>query len=124
MFAVCRGTSNGLTHSDNTAKRYNTYKSTYTNCTYVDGNLELIYLTEQENYDLSFLQDIREITGYVLIFTIFTDYIPLTNLRIIRGQTLWEGKNGKRYSLAVFLNFKEASNVGLKELRFTSLHGK
>lgn len=111
-FAVCRGSSYGLVISDHL---YEQYRSRYTNCTYVDGNLELVFV--QSNHDLSFLKDVREVTGYVLIVSVMSKYLSLTNLRIIRGQTLYN-YNGVEYSLFV------AASVGLKELQFVSLHGR
>jgi len=35
---------------------YRQYRSTYSNCTYIDGNVELVFLTEHPDYDLSFLK--------------------------------------------------------------------
>jgi|SRR6218665_166085 len=123
VFLVCRGSSSGLAHGPEVKERYQTYKNIYSNCTYVDGNLELVFFDGQESYDLSFLQDIREITGYVLIVANYADYIPLTSLRIIRGRHLYEHE-GKYYSLYVALNYdRNKQNVGLKELRLTSLRG-
>ena len=111
-----------MTHGDDPDRRYMQYKNAYTNCTYLDGNLELIFLGN-EKYDLSFLKDIREITGYILIVANFVDYVPLTSLRIIRGRTLFE-HGSKFYSLYIALNYdSHSSTVGLKELRFTSLQG-
>jgi len=122
---VCRGTTNGLHHTDDTDYMYQTYISLYSNCTFVDGNLEIVFLDKQNNYDLSFLEGIREVTGYVLIVSVFADYVPLTNLRIIRGRTLFEHEYGgqiRQYSLYVALNYKKNHfGVGLKELRFKSL---
>jgi hypothetical protein len=116
---VCRGTNTGLGHSEG---HYEMYRMKYTNCTYVDGNLELVFI-EQPDYDLSFLRDIREVTGYVLIVANLVDYVPLTNLRIIRGRTLFE-QNNEMFSLFVALNYNiTRPGVGLKELRFPSLHG-
>lgn len=117
---MCRGTNTGLSHSKN---HYGQYRARYTNCTYVDGNLELVFLTNA-SYDLSFLQHIREVTGYVLIVACYVDYIPLTSLRVIRGRTLYE-HNSRYYSLYVSHNYDESTpGVGLKELRLTSLHGE
>jgi len=102
---------------------YDHYRARYTNCTYVDGNLELVYLTNS-SYDMSFLQHIREVTGYVLIIDCYMDYIPLNSLQVIRGRTLYE-HNGRHYSLYLALNYDEKTyGVGLKELRLTSLHGQ
>ena len=61
----------------------------YTNCTFVDGNLELTWL-QDENLDLSFLQHIREVTGYVLISHVDVRRIILPSLQIIRGRTLFK----------------------------------
>jgi len=120
LWTVCRGTNFGISHSEG---HYNQYRARYTNCTYVDGNLELVYLTNT-SYDMSFLQHIREVTGYVLIITCYMDYIPLNSLRVIRGRTLYE-HNGRYYSLYVALNYdNNTEGVGLKELRLTSLHGQ
>ena len=117
---VCRGTSTGPSHSEG---NYEQYRTRYTNCTYVDGNLELVFLTNA-SYDMSFLRHIREVTGYVLILACYMDYIPLNSLQVIRGRTLYE-HNGRYYSLYMALNYNEATEgVGLKELRLTSLHGQ
>lgn len=117
---MCRGTKLGLGHSTG---HYDQYRTRYTNCTYVDGNLELVFLTNA-SLDLSFLRDIREVTGYVLIIACYMDSIPLTSLRVIRGRTQYEHK-GRYYSLYVALNYDmKAEGVGLKELRLSSLHGQ
>jgi Receptor L domain len=74
------------------------------------------------------LQDIQEVTGYVLIFVSYADYVPLTSLRIIRGRTLFTPARGDKqtvgYSLYVGSNHKpQSSTIGLKELHLVSLHG-
>ena len=67
----------------------------------------------------------HQVTGYVLIVGVHADYVPLTSLQIIRGKTLFHYvKTNDDYSLYVALNYDKNSNVGLKELRFTSLQGK
>lgn len=105
--------------------RYDVYKTRYTNCTYVDGNLEIVFLDEENtDYDLSFLSNIREVTGYVMLVSVFAQYIPLVNLRIIRGRTLFKS-NGEYYSLYIALNVQPGSNkYGLMELQFKSLYGE
>jgi len=50
----------------NKEHHYRNLRDRYTNCTYVDGNLELTWLPN-ENLNLSFLDNIREVTGYILI---------------------------------------------------------
>lgn len=71
---------------------------------------------------LSFLclQSIREVTGYVLVALNQFDYLPLENLRIIRGTKLYED----RYSLAIFLNYRRDGNFGLRQLGLKNLTGK
>lgn len=65
------------------------------------------------------LQSIREVTGYVLVALNQFDYLPLENLRIIRGITLYEG----RYSLAIFLNYRRDGYYGLRQLGLRNLTG-
>ncbi|XP_048773673.2 epidermal growth factor receptor-like isoform X3 [Ostrea edulis] len=122
---VCRGSSEGLSASGTSDEaRYRKLKQRYGNCTYVDGNLEIKFL-EQPNitYDLSFLSNIEEVSGYVLIASVTAEYVPLTNLKIIRGNELFNFKNNS-YSLFVALNHQETGvrgKIGLKELWFTNL---
>jgi len=70
-----------------------------------------------------------QVSGYVLLAFIYNiDVIPLHNLRVIRGQTLFQIPNDPTnigYSLYVSNNYlKSSRTVGLKELQLTSLHGK
>lgn len=67
-----------------------------------------------------FLQSIREVTGYVLVALNQFDYLPLENLRIIRGTKLYED----RYSLAIFLNYRRDGNFGLRQLGLKNLTGQ
>lgn len=79
-------------------------KERFTNCTYVDGNLELTWL-QDENLDLSFLQYIREVTGYVLISHVDIKRIVLPNLQIIRGRTLFKiNVHDEEFALMVTLS--------------------
>uniref|UniRef100_A0A672GWS1 receptor protein-tyrosine kinase n=1 Tax=Salarias fasciatus TaxID=181472 RepID=A0A672GWS1_SALFA len=64
-----------------------------------------------------FPQSIREVTGYVLVALNQFDYLPLENLRIIRGTKLYEG----RYSLAIFLNYRRDGYYGLRQLGLRNL---
>jgi hypothetical protein len=97
----------------------------YTNCTYVEGNLELVFLMNA-SADLSFLQDIEEVSGYVLIFNVYVPHIPLSSMRIIRGTNLFQfDEDNKAYSLYVALNYDpQRAGIGLKVLDFVSLSGK
>lgn len=65
-------------------------------------------------------QSIREVTGYVLVALNQFRYLPLENLRIIRGTKLYED----RYALAIFLNYRKDGNFGLQELGLKNLTGK
>ena len=63
------------------------------------------------------LQTIREVTGYVLIAMNLVDYIPLDQLRVIRGNTLYD----KRFALSVFFNYPKDGSTGLTHLGLTQL---
>ena len=71
------------------------------------------------------MQDIREITGYLLIVSVHADVIPLTSLIIIRGRTLF-GHAGRNYSVFVSNNFLwgHQTTVGLRQLQLPALHGQ
>ncbi|TFK13557.1 U5 small nuclear ribonucleoprotein 40 kDa protein [Platysternon megacephalum] len=60
---------------------------------------------------------IREVTGYVLVALNQFEYLPLENLRIIRGTKLYEDRN----ALEIFLNYKKDGNFGLRELGLKNL---
>jgi hypothetical protein len=62
-------------------------------------------------YDFSFLENITEITGYILVFNSKLKYLPLKNLRIIRGWGLYRGRsiyieNNKYLNYLDFQNLK------------------
>ena len=59
MYTVCRGTTSGITHNQKREATYRQYLDTYSNCTYIDGNVEIVFLRNQTNYDLSFLKVLR-----------------------------------------------------------------
>jgi L1 cell adhesion molecule len=88
----------------NREHHYRNLRDRYTNCTYVDGNLELTWIKD-ENQDLSFLQYIREVTGYVLISHVDVPRIVLPRLQIIRGRTLFKlNIHDKDFALLVTLS--------------------
>lgn len=66
LLTVCIGTKSRMSVPSNREHHYRNLRDRYTNCTYVDGNLELTWL-QDPNLDLSFLANIREVTGYILI---------------------------------------------------------
>uniref|UniRef100_A0AAQ4P0D4 receptor protein-tyrosine kinase n=1 Tax=Gasterosteus aculeatus aculeatus TaxID=481459 RepID=A0AAQ4P0D4_GASAC len=110
--AVCR--FNLFTLSD-LEQQYRTLRKYYENCEVVMGNLEITSIDRSR--DLTFLRSIREVTGYVLVALNQFDYLPLENLRIIRGNKLYED----RYSLAIFLNYRRDGNSGLRQLGLKNL---
>ena len=59
-------------------------------------------------------------TGYVLVALNQFDYLPLENLRIVRGTKLYEG----RYALAIFLNYRRDGYYGLRQLGLRNLTGQ
>lgn len=65
IFSVCIGTNGRMSVPNNREHHYRNLRDRYTNCTYVDGNLELTWL-QDENLDLDFLKDIREVRGMIL----------------------------------------------------------
>ncbi|XP_044271495.1 epidermal growth factor receptor isoform X2 [Tribolium madens] len=101
---VCIGTNGRMSVPSNREHHYRNLKDRYTNCTYVDGNLELTWL-QDENLDLSFLQYIREVTGYVLISHVDIKRIVLPRLQIIRGRTLFKmNVRNEEFALLVILS--------------------
>ncbi|KAL7882163.1 hypothetical protein AOLI_G00090120 [Acnodon oligacanthus] len=76
-------------------------------------------LADSAVHSYFYLQSIREVTGYVLVALNQFDYLPLENLRIIRGTRLYED----RYALAIFLNYRRDGNFGLRQLGLKNLTG-
>uniref|UniRef100_A0A1A7WIK4 Receptor protein-tyrosine kinase n=1 Tax=Iconisemion striatum TaxID=60296 RepID=A0A1A7WIK4_9TELE len=110
---VCLGTSMELALPSSLENHYETLKLLYTGCQVVHGNLEITHL--HGNPDLSFLQGIVEVQGYVLVAHVSVTLVPLDNLRIIRGSQLYNSS----YALAVLDN--TLNNQGLRTLRLRSL---
>uniref|UniRef100_A0A8C9TLN0 Receptor protein-tyrosine kinase n=1 Tax=Scleropages formosus TaxID=113540 RepID=A0A8C9TLN0_SCLFO len=113
--AICTGTQNSLSTSGGSEEQYNITKKLYSGCEIVMGNLEITHM--EQSRDFSFLQSIREVTGYILIAINEFSYLPLEQLRVIRGTNLYEG----RFALAIFVNYKMDGPQGLQELGFTHL---
>lgn len=94
---------------------YKILKAIYSDCVYVDGNLEISNFNPESNqnsiYDFSFLDSIREITGYLIIFNTNLKRLRLKNLQIIRGNNLFLSN----YSIFI------ASNENLELLDLTNL---
>uniref|UniRef100_A0AAX7V9T7 receptor protein-tyrosine kinase n=1 Tax=Astatotilapia calliptera TaxID=8154 RepID=A0AAX7V9T7_ASTCA len=115
LFVVCAGTENKLSTLSDLEQQYRTLRKYYESCEVVMGNLEITSIDRSR--DLTFLRSIREVTGYVLVALNQFDYLPLENLRIIRGTKLYED----RYSLAIFLNYRRDGNFGLRQLGLKNL---
>ncbi len=120
-----KGSNYGLHHvGPNAEERLNRYRTVYSNCTYVEYNLEIVFLEEASDYDLSFLESIEEVQGYVLIVSVMASRVPLTNLRIIRGLNFVPHDNVD-YSMFIAHNYRQGSqDVGLHELQMPSLTGR
>ncbi|XP_005165758.1 receptor tyrosine-protein kinase erbB-3a isoform X1 [Danio rerio] len=112
---VCTGTQNLLSVTGSSEVQYKLMKEMYTGCQIVIGNLEITQM--EHNRDFSFLQSIREVTGYILIAINQFRRLPLEQLRVIRGTSLYEDK----FALAVLVNYQKDGVYGLRELGLTHL---
>ncbi|XP_071758050.1 receptor tyrosine-protein kinase erbB-3a [Centroberyx gerrardi] len=112
---VCPGTQNALSVTGNSEMQYKLMKEMYTGCEIVMGNLEVTMM--EHTRDFSFLQSIREVTGYILIAVNQFSHLPLDHLRVIRGTTLYEN----HFALAVMVNYQKDGPQGLQELGLTHL---
>ncbi|CAL8380821.1 unnamed protein product [Gadus morhua 'NCC'] len=112
---VCLGTDMKLDLLSSLENHYETLRLLYTGCQVVHGNLEITHLHGVP--DLSFLEGIVEVQGYVLVADVTVDLIPLDNLRVIRGSQRY----GANYSLVVLNNTKGPQGPGLRTLRMRSL---
>ncbi|XP_034564833.1 receptor tyrosine-protein kinase erbB-3a isoform X2 [Notolabrus celidotus] len=112
---VCSGTQNVLSMTGNSELQYNLMKELYSGCEIVMGNLEIAMM--EHTRDFSFLKSIREVTGYILFAVNEFSRLPLDDLRVIRGTTLYENQ----YALAVMVNYQKDGQHGLQELGLTHL---
>uniref|UniRef100_A0A3Q3K0W4 Receptor protein-tyrosine kinase n=1 Tax=Monopterus albus TaxID=43700 RepID=A0A3Q3K0W4_MONAL len=112
---VCPGTQNGLSSTGSQENQYNLIKDRYDGCEIIMGNLEITQI--ESNWDFSFLKTIREVTGYILIAMNHFQEIPLGQLRVIRGTSLYE----RRFALSVFLNYPKDGSNGLRQLGLANL---
>ncbi|KAM6925620.1 receptor tyrosine-protein kinase erbB-3b [Xenentodon cancila] len=112
---VCPGTQNGLSSTGSQENQYNLIKDRYDGCEIVMGNLEITQI--ESNWDFSFLKTIREVTGYVLIAMNHFQEIPLGQLRVIRGNSLYE----RRFALSVLFNYPKDGSNGLRQLGLANL---
>ncbi|KAJ7313588.1 hypothetical protein JRQ81_005105 [Phrynocephalus forsythii] len=114
---VCTGTDMKLQRPSSPENHHATLLRLYEHCQVVQGNLEITHLPAYA--DTSFLKDIREVQGYVLIAKNHVRRLQLNSLLIIRGTQLYEEK----YALAVLDNIDSQENEGLQELGMLKLTG-
>lgn len=118
---ICIGTSNRMSGQHNKTDHYQNLAERYRNCTYVIGNLEITWLEKSVDgkaIDLSFLESIREITGYLLIGYVEVEKIRMPNLQIIRGRDLFKlNKPDHKEEFAMFLIENELKTLELPNLR-------
>ncbi|KAM9440269.1 epidermal growth factor receptor [Clarias gariepinus] len=112
---VCQGGNNKLTLLTTVDDHYQNMVKMYSNCTIILENLEITYTMPHHN--LSFLKTIEEVGGYVLIAVSQAPVIPLDNLRIIRGHSLYDDE----FALAVLSNNDPNTGKGVKYLSLNSL---
>ncbi|XP_061522885.1 melanoma receptor tyrosine-protein kinase-like isoform X5 [Phycodurus eques] len=119
---VCQGMSNQLTLLGTRENHYDNMVRMYSNCSVVLDNLEVTYTLEHQN--LSFLRSVQEVGGYVLVAMNEARTVPLSDLKLIRGQNLYEGK----YALLVMSNYvrnRTAATLdytgGLRHLQLSNL---
>uniref|UniRef100_A0A8U7NUC8 receptor protein-tyrosine kinase n=1 Tax=Corvus moneduloides TaxID=1196302 RepID=A0A8U7NUC8_CORMO len=113
--AMCAGTLNGLSVTGDAQHQYQTLHKMYNNCEIVMGNLEIVLIDHTQ--DLSFLQTIREVTGYILIAMNVFAALPLRSLRVIRGTQFYE----ERFALFVLLNYNPNATHALRQLGLSQL---
>ena len=74
------------------------------------------FFFQDEKLDLTFLQHIREVTGYVLISHVDVTRIILPSLQIIRGRTLFK-LNVHDDEFALIVTLSKMHNLELPALR-------
>ncbi|KER32012.1 hypothetical protein T265_12870, partial [Opisthorchis viverrini] len=94
------------------------------NCTHVIGNVVISDLATGENGvdpDLSFLEHIREITGYLIIMYSNVETIPLTNLRVIRAEDGGYKIGADLQPAALVIRHNHRNNVALRNIDLRNL---
>lgn len=96
----------------------------YGGCTHVIGNLVICNLQRLDNGsdpDLSFLENIVDVSGYVYLHRNTVRRIPLTSLRVIRGEPAYKIKN-ESASFIIWQNGLN-STYGLEVIDLRNLTG-
>lgn len=117
---ICIGTSNRMSGQHNKTDHYQNLVERYRNCTHVTGNLEITWLEKSIDgrpLDLTFLESIREITGYLLIAYVEVEEIKMPNLQIVRGRDFFKLNNGNDNEFAMFLLQNQLRTLELPNLR-------
>jgi epidermal growth factor receptor len=120
--SVCSGTDDGLEtiRPINFDLHYQIQSDRYTNCTFIDGNLEITWIS---NDKLDFLKHIREVSGYILFHHANVKDVILPNLRVIRGTVGKLPRMWWAYSEhALFVSESTINTLQLPSLRVI-LHG-
>lgn len=114
----CNGTdATSYASVSSVRRRYELYREHYAGCKQVKGDLVLTKLSDPSvAYDMSFLSEIEEIAGYLLIQGVLADEIPLVSLRTIKGRRLYKNF----YAVFVENNFLSPAK-GLRELQMPKL---
>lgn len=113
---VCHGSNNKLTLIGDNSSHYTSMQNIYGNCEIVLGSLEITYVPQ--NNSTSFVKNIKEVGGYVLIALNDVKQIALENLQLIRGTPLYEDK----YALVIIMNYDpEKDSVGLEQVLMNNL---
>jgi len=130
VVAECQGTATLRTIQQRSGQeeRYEEYRKRYENCTLISDNLEIVHIELSDaKYDFSFLDTIREVNGYVLIYGNHVDRIRLNGLRVIRGwNTVPKVVHNVTRNVSLYVAWNHDENettIGLKELQLTSLVG-
>ncbi|XP_075257220.1 receptor tyrosine-protein kinase let-23-like isoform X4 [Convolutriloba macropyga] len=100
-------------------------------CTHINGNLEITNIHEGTDraldglvYSFDFLEEVREISGYLMIYNVELTRLQLPNLVIIRGNSLLTRNTAdtKQCGLYVHSMTEETQNEkGLQELSMPKL---
>lgn len=107
-------TSTILNSAMQQSHRISRMREQYMGCKRIDGNLVIAHFRTENVANFSFLQEVQEITGYLMVVdNDALEFVPLPELRIIRGHQLICGK-----SLLV------AANPAMLALRLDSLTGQ
>lgn len=115
---MCTGTVMKFTSN---VDDYLKWKATYTDCVYVDGNVEINSFAPYDgknseygiqSYDFSFLDNIKEITGYLLIHgNKHLKTLKFKNLQLIRGKSLLFNKISLYIENNMFLESLDLKNL-------------